>query len=65
LALILEEVTATQLRYRELSSTVEQRLKWAAGANPEVQNVFDRYTTSFVKEMESLKVFSIHVFYIK
>ena len=43
-------------RYRELNGTVEQRLKWGCGANPELQAIFDAYTTSFVSEMESLKV---------
>ncbi len=31
-------------------------MKWACGANPELQDVFDSFTTSFVTEIESLKV---------
>ncbi len=46
---------AQQVKYREAHAAVEQRLRWACGANPDLQEVFDAFTTSFVSEMESLR----------
>ena len=55
LAAMLESVSEMQRRYQELNVTVEQRLKWACGANPEVQDVFDSYSTAFVGQAAALK----------
>ena len=43
---------------QELNVAVEQRLKWACGANPEVQEVFDAYSTAFVGQAAALKAVS-------
>lgn len=51
-------VTEMLARYHELHGTVEQRLKWACGANPEVQDIFNCYSSSFVSQVESLKTVS-------
>ena len=53
--LLLENLTAQQKKYQEYHSTVEQRMRWACGANPDLQDVFDAYSTSFEAEMESLR----------
>ena len=56
MVLVLQENLASQqTKYQEYHSTVEQRMKWACGANPDLQNVFDAYSTSFAAEMESLR----------
>ena len=52
--LLQENLTNQQTKYQEYHSTVEQRMKWACGANPDLQDVFDAYSTSFSTEMESL-----------
>lgn len=53
--LLLENLTAQQKKYQEYHSTVEQRMRWACGANPDLQDVFDAYSTSFEAEIESLR----------
>ena len=53
-----ENAAETQARYRELHVAVEQRLKWACGANPEVQDMFDGFSTAFVGQLQSLKTVS-------
>ena len=58
LAAMLESVTEMQRRYQELNVAVEQRLKWACGANPEVQEVFNSYSTAFVGQAAALKALS-------
>ena len=58
LGAMLESVTEVQRRYQELNVAVEQRLKWACGANPEVQEVFDSYSTAFVGQAAALKAVS-------
>ena len=58
LGAMLESVTEMQRRYQELNVAVEQRLKWACGANPEVQEVFDSYSTAFAGQSAALKAVS-------
>ena len=58
LAAMLESVKEMQRRYQELNVAVEQRLKWACGANPEVQEVFDSYSTAFAGQSAALKAVS-------
>ena len=53
-----KDVTPLVQKMQELHSTVEQRLKWACGANPELQDVFDTYSTVFNSEIASLKQLS-------
>jgi hypothetical protein len=53
--LLQENLSGQQVKYKEYHSTVEQRMKWACGANPDLQDVFDSYSTSFASEMESLR----------
>ena len=50
-----KELQDINSKYQELNSTVEQRLKWACGANPDLQGVFDNFSSAFAAEMESLK----------
>lgn len=57
--MVLEEVTTSlQGKYQQLHSTVEQRMKWACGANPDLQEVFDAYSTAVADQMETLKTVS-------
>ena len=56
--LLQEDMTKVQLQYQELYGTVEQRMKWACGANPELHEVFDSFSSAFTEEMEALKVLS-------
>ncbi len=58
LLMVSEEVTAAQSKYQEFYSTVEMRLKWASGANPDMQEVLDAYSASFVVETQSLRTCS-------
>ena len=53
--LLQENLTNQQIKYQEYHSTVEQRMKWAVGANPDLQDIFDAYSTSFSTEMEALR----------
>lgn len=53
---IQEQIQAERAKYQELLSTVEQRLKWACGANPDLQSVFDAFSSSFTRQMESLRI---------
>ena len=53
--LLQENLTTQQTKYQEYHCTVEQRMKWACGANPDLQDVFDAYSTSFAAEMEALR----------
>jgi PI-3-kinase-related kinase SMG-1 len=53
--LLQENLTTQQTKYQEYHSTVEQRMRWACGANPDLQDVFDAYSTSFAAEIESLR----------
>ena len=53
--LLQENLTSQQSKYQEYHSTVEQRMKWACGANPDLQDVFDAYSTSFAAEIDSLR----------
>ena len=34
---------------------MEQRLKWACGANPDLQEVFDKFSSSLSAEMEAMR----------
>ena len=38
-----------------MSNTVEQRMKWACGANPDLQEVFDKFSSSYAAEMEAMR----------
>ena len=53
--LLQENLTNQQTKYQEYHSTVEQRMRWACGANPDLQDIFDAYSTSFSTEMEALR----------
>ena len=53
--MVQENLSTQQIKYKELHSTVEQRMRWACGANPDLQEVFDAYSTSFAAEMDSLR----------
>ena len=48
LTLVFDELTAANLEYGDLRAAVESRLKWAAGANPEVREVLDSFSAAFV-----------------
>ena len=50
-----QELIEINTRYQDLSNTVEQRLKWACGANPDLQEVFDKFSSSFSAEMEAMR----------
>ena len=50
-----KELSEIQGRYTELTNTIEQRLKWACGANPDLQEVFDKFSSTFSSEMEVMK----------
>lgn len=50
-----DEITNVQAHYHELHNTVEQRLKWACGANPDLQAVFDNYSSAFSSQIEAMK----------
>merc|ERR1719266_1712716 len=50
-----KELIEINTRYQDLSNTVEQRLKWACGANPDLQEVFDKFSSSFSAEMEAMR----------
>lgn len=55
MAMTQNDVNPLLQKMQELHSTVEQRLKWACGANPELQDVFDTYSTVFNNEIGCLK----------
>ena len=55
LATTQKELVEINTRYQDLSNTVEQRLKWACGANPDLQEVFDKFSSSFSAEMEAMR----------
>ena len=50
-----KELSDIHGRYIELNNTIEQRLKWACGANPDLQEVFDKFSSTFSSEMEVMK----------
>lgn len=51
-----EEVGKLASGYQEKHATVEQRMKWAVGANPDLGDIFDAYSSAFAQEMESMRV---------
>lgn len=53
-----EAMSGLMAKYQELHSSVEQRLKWASGANPDILEVFDAYTSAAISLTESLKTLS-------
>ncbi len=50
-----KELTEINTRYQDLNATVDQRLKWACGANPDLQEVFDNFSSAYAAEMEVMK----------
>ena len=54
-----DDVFAAQTKFQELYGTVEQRLKWACGANPQMQVVFENFLATFIGEMEMFKNLSV------
>ena len=53
----VEDVANLQSSYQEKHSTVEQRMKWAVGANPDgLGDIFDAYSSAYAGEMESMRV---------
>ena len=50
-----KELSEIHARYTDLNNTIEQRLKWACGANPDLQEVFDKFSSTFSYEMEIMK----------
>ena len=50
-----QELNEVYVRYTELTNTVEQRLRWACGANPDLQEIFDQFSSAFASEIENMK----------
>ena len=50
-----QELNEVYARYTELTNTVEQRLRWACGANPDLQEIFDQFSSAFASEIENMK----------
>ena len=54
----LQEEVSSRLAvaYAERHATVEQRMKWAVGANPDgLTDVFDAYSSAYAQEVDSMK----------
>ena len=49
------ELNDVHSKYTELTNTVEQRLRWACGANPDLQDQFDTFSSAFASEVETMK----------
>ena len=50
-----QELGEVHGRYVDLTNTVEQRLRWACGANPDLQENFDQFSSAFASEVENMK----------
>lgn len=50
-------IPAVMERYNQLESSIEQRLKWAGGANPALNNVVEQFHEA-VNERKALLVVS-------
>merc|ERR1719471_407429 len=55
-AKLQEDVSKLQSNYQEKHTVIEQRMKWAVGANPDLNDIFDAYSSAIAEEMESMKV---------
>lgn len=55
LAMTNDELLTIQTKFEEHYSSVEQRLKWACGANSELQQLFDEFNTTYLEQLDKLK----------
>ena len=44
-AKLQEDVSKLQSNYQEKHTVIEQRMKWAVGANPDLNDIFDAYSS--------------------
>ena len=50
-----EDVSKLQSSYQEKHTVIEQRMKWAVGANPDLNDIFDAYSSGMAADTISLK----------
>eukprot|EP00094_Tigriopus_californicus_P005418 TCALIF_05224-PA protein Name:"Similar to Smg1 Serine/threonine-protein kinase SMG1 (Mus musculus)" AED:0.14 eAED:0.15 QI:0/0.66/0.5/1/0/0/4/861/3250 len=53
--ILRKELEIHEIKFQEIYETVEQRLKWASGANPELQGVFDSFATVYNKGQDCVR----------
>ena len=52
------EVAALCLRYAELKASVDQRLKWALGANPGLKEIVDGFSCEHQTQLDVIRQMS-------
>lgn len=57
-------VTSAHERYLNLTSGIEQRLKWAAGANPSLTEVQEEFEAAIATKTATITVSYLYLFHI-
>ena len=55
LTIMQSELTSLCVRYSDLKSTVDQRLKWAVGANPGLKEVVDGFDCEHQAQLDVIR----------
>ena len=61
LTIMQSELTSLCVRYSDLKSTVDQRLKWAVGANPGLKEVVDGFDCEHQAQLDVIRQLSAMV----